>query len=76
MYLDLVGPTTSYGPDLPEILALHCVVNSDELMKAFVIGGEKGKRLFFKQMRIIKDCISAHEKSLHWHYIKILWKSY
>ena len=27
------------GPDLPVTLINHCVVNSDDIMKAFIIGG-------------------------------------
>ena len=33
------GPTISPGPDLPNAVTDHCVVNSDEWMKAVIIGG-------------------------------------
>ena len=36
------GPTISPGPDLPNALKDHCVVNSDEWMKAVIIGGSIG----------------------------------
>ena len=37
--MHLNGSTIIEGPDLPIPITEHCVVNSDELMKAFVIGG-------------------------------------
>ena len=36
------GPTISPGPDLPNAVSDHCVVNSDEWMKAIIIGGSIG----------------------------------
>ena len=41
-YVDLMhlnGSTIIEGPDLPFAITEHCVLNSDELMKAFIIGG-------------------------------------
>ena len=41
-YVDLMhlnGSTIIEGPDLPIAITEHCVLNSDELMKAFIIGG-------------------------------------
>ena len=33
------SPMIIQGPDLPNILAGHCVVNSDDVMKALITGG-------------------------------------
>ena len=37
--MHLNGSTIIEGPDLPIPITEHCVLNSDELMKTFVIGG-------------------------------------
>ena len=44
-YVDLMhlnGSTITEGPDLPIAITGHCVLNSDELMKTFIIGGYMG----------------------------------
>ena len=55
-YVDLMhlnGSTIIEGPDLPIAIMGHCVLNSDELMKAFIIGGSNG--IYFNSVYIFSS---------------------
>ena len=39
LYVDLIGSAVHLGPDVPNYIYYHCMVSSNALMKAIIIGG-------------------------------------